>query len=116
MFSNLTVIELANVLAGPSVGMFFAELGAKVIKIENAAHGGDTTRRWKLPSEDLSSDISAYFSAVNWGKSSIAIDLSTRPGRDILWHLTAQADIVISSYKMGDAVKLGADFETLRSH
>ena len=44
MFKTLKVIELAGVLAGPTVGMFFAELGAKVIKIENAKTGGDMTR------------------------------------------------------------------------
>ena len=49
IFKNLKVIELANVLAGPAVGMFFAELGAKVIKIENKSAGGDVTRSWKLP-------------------------------------------------------------------
>ena len=49
-FKNLVLIELANVLAGPSVGMFFAELGATVIKVENTGNG-DVTRSWKLPDE-----------------------------------------------------------------
>ena len=47
-FKDLLVVELASVLAGPAVGMFFAELGAKVIKIENKVTEGDVTRRWKL--------------------------------------------------------------------
>ena len=76
IFKNLTVIETANVLAGPSVGMFFAELGATVIKVENINTGGDITRSWKLPSETTDSDISAYFSSVNWGKKSIGITRS----------------------------------------
>lgn len=46
MFEHLRVIELASVLAGPSVGQFFAELGAEVIKIENPKTGGDVTRSW----------------------------------------------------------------------
>ncbi len=46
-FKNLKVIELANVLAGPAVGQFFAELGAEVIKIENVNTQGDVTRKWK---------------------------------------------------------------------
>jgi crotonobetainyl-CoA:carnitine CoA-transferase CaiB-like acyl-CoA transferase len=65
---ELVVLELSSVLAGPAVGMFFAELGARVIKVENPALGGDTTRKWKLLSEDPDTDISAYFSSVNWGK------------------------------------------------
>jgi len=56
-FKGLKVVELASVLAGPSVGLFFAELGAEVIKIENKKTGGDVTRSWKLPSEDKKSDI-----------------------------------------------------------
>ena len=52
IFKNIRVIELASVLAGPAVGMFFSELGAKVIKVENATTKGDVTRRWKLPTEN----------------------------------------------------------------
>ena len=47
-FKGLKVVELASVLAGPAVGMFFSELGAQVIKIENKS-GGDVTRSWKNP-------------------------------------------------------------------
>ncbi len=46
-FKDFRVLELASVLAGPSVGQFFAELGATVIKVENLAGGGDVTRSWK---------------------------------------------------------------------
>jgi crotonobetainyl-CoA:carnitine CoA-transferase CaiB-like acyl-CoA transferase len=52
MFKKLKVVELASVLAGPAVGMFFAELGAKVIKVENKKVGGDVTRTWKTSQED----------------------------------------------------------------
>ena len=70
LFKNLKVIELASVLAGPSAGMFFAELGAKVIKVENKKNGGDVTRSWKLASEDPNHPFSAYYSSVNYGKQS----------------------------------------------
>ena len=60
LFADLTVIDVSTVLAGPSVGTFFAELGAKVIKIENPSVP-DVTRSWKLPVEDPSTDVSAYF-------------------------------------------------------
>ena len=113
-FADLLVIELASVLAGPSVGQFFAELGATVIKIENPA-GGDVTRSWKLPEESADSDRSAYFAAANWGKQSVALDLEKPEGRAILLDLAARADLVVASYKPGDAEKLGADYATLHA-
>ncbi len=112
MFSDLKVLELASVLAGPSVGQFFAELGAEVIKVENPATGGDVTRSWKLAGEQTD-DRSAYFCSVNWGKKSVALDLGNSHDRDVVYKLVKQSDIVIASYKPGDAEKLGVDYETL---
>lgn len=115
IFQNLRVIELANVLAGPSVGQFFAELGAEVIKIENPKTKGDVTRSWKLKSEDSESSISAYFSAANSGKKSIALDLWNQEDLSILYKLIDKSDIVIASYKAGDAEKLRVDYESLKA-
>ena len=112
MFAGIKVIELASVLAGPSVGQFFAELGADVIKVENFHAGGDVTRSWRLSGEETD-DRSAYFSSVNWGKKSIAIDLSKPDGRAIIHQLIKMADVVIASYKPGDAEKLEVDYQTL---
>ncbi len=113
-FQRLLVIEAANVLAGPAVGMFFAELGATVIKVENLRTGGDTTRRWKLPSEEQDSDLSAYFSSVNWGKKSIGIDFSRPEGYDVLLDLVRRADVFLQSFKPGDAEKFSLDYPSLR--
>lgn len=115
LLSGLTVIELGSVLACPAVGMFMAELGARVIKIENITTRGDVTRSWKLPSELAENDISAYFSCVNWGKESLVIDLSQPDGQKILHDLIAYTDIVLVNYKAGDAKKLKADYDTLRT-
>ena len=115
MFAGLKVVELASVLAGPSVGQFFAELGAEVLKVENLRAGGDVTRTW-LGKGEIPGKISAYFSAVNWGKQSIAIDLSATEGKEIVWRLCAEADLVIASYKPGDAIKLGVDYPTLKEN
>ncbi len=112
MFGDLKVIELASVLAGPSVGQFFAELGAEVIKVENLKTGGDVTRTWKGKGE-LTDDRSAYFCSVNWGKKSVAVDLTTEQGKSIVQKLIATADIVIASYKPGDAEKLGVSYKQL---
>lgn len=93
--------------------MFLAELGAKVIKVEHFAGGGDVTRTWKLPQEAADDDRPAYFSAVNWGKQSIGIDLRVTAGKALVHQLARKADIVIASYKPGDAEKLGVDAKTL---
>jgi crotonobetainyl-CoA:carnitine CoA-transferase CaiB-like acyl-CoA transferase len=114
MFRDLKVLELASVLAGPSVGQFFAELGADVIKVENLRTGGDVTRTWKSAGE-TTDDRSAYFCAVNWGKRSIALDLEQERGRRVVHELAKSTDIVIASYKPGDAEKLKVDYETLSS-
>lgn len=111
---GITVLELANVLAGPSVGMFLAELGANVLKIENIKSCGDVTRHWKLSSEDPETDISGYFSCVNWGKQSFAVDLTKDEGLDIIYSLVKKCDIVLVSYKPGDAEKLKVDYPVLR--
>jgi len=110
---DIRVLELSNVLAGPSAGVALAELGATVIKVENLLTCGDVTRTWKLPSEDKDTDISGYFSCVNWGKKSVVIDLSNDDGLNIVYNLTRVCDIVIVSYKPGDAEKLKVDYKTL---
>lgn len=114
MLQHLTVIELASVLAGPAVGMFLAELGAKVIKVEHP-NGGDVTRQWKLPTEDAESPVSAYFSAVNWGKEYRSIDLKSPEGKQEVLALIAGADVVLANFKAGDDVKLGLDYDTLKA-
>lgn len=109
---GLKILELASVLAGPSVGQFFAELGADVIKVENLKTYGDVTRSWKSAGEETD-DRSAYFCSVNWGKRSIAIDLTHTEGLEIVQNLASKSDIVIASYKPGDAEKLGVDYKSL---
>jgi crotonobetainyl-CoA:carnitine CoA-transferase CaiB-like acyl-CoA transferase len=109
MFKDLVVVELASVLAGPSVGMFFSELGAKVYKIENPVSKGDITRQWKLPQED-SEELSAYYQSVNWNKTSLFVDLKSDISRDGLYELIRQADIIISNYDDKQAARLGVDY------
>jgi crotonobetainyl-CoA:carnitine CoA-transferase CaiB-like acyl-CoA transferase len=112
MFQNLKVLELASVLAGPSVGQFFAELGAEVIKVENQKTGGDVTRSWRGVGEQTD-DRSAYFCSCNWGKKSVAIDLTTEDGKQIVKELAKRSDLIIASYKPGDAEKLGVSYQQL---
>lgn len=112
-FKDLKVIEIASVLAGPSVGMFFSEIGSDVVKIENKKSKGDVTRSWKLPSEDKDATVSAYFCAVNYKKSYQHLDLTD--SEDLL-SVKAQinkADVVILNFKKGDDLKFGLDYESL---
>lgn len=112
-FSGLKVIELASVLAGPGVGMFFAEQGAHVIKFENALSGGDVTRKWKLPSEDTPAGYSAYFASVNWGKEHRFLDMTSESDRQLFYDEIKTADILITNFKHGDDKKLGVESSTL---
>ncbi|HTH55944.1 MAG TPA: CoA transferase [Cyclobacteriaceae bacterium] len=112
MFTGLRVLELASVLAGPSVGQFFAELGAEVIKVENPKTNGDITRSWKTAEEETD-DRSAYFCSCNWGKKSIALDLTLAADLEVVKKLSNRADIIIASYKHGDAERLGVSYPQL---
>ncbi len=114
-FKDLKVIELASVLAGPSVGMFFAELGATVIKIENKTTNGDVTRKWKMPSEDSTATDSAYYHSINWGKEIVQLDLKDKNDFDLLTNYLKSADLVISNFKADSAKKLGLDYSAIRS-
>ncbi|MDA1075457.1 MAG: CoA transferase [Proteobacteria bacterium] len=110
--AGLKVLELANILAGPLIGQFCAELGADVIKVEQPG-SGDPTRGWYLSSEDRSDDVSGYFSCANWGKRSIAIDIASPEGQALVQQLVKRSDIVIIGYKPGDDAKFGLAWEDL---
>lgn len=112
MLEHLKVIDASSVLAGPSVGTFFAELGAKVIKVEHPKHA-DVTRSWKLPSEDSENSVSAYFSSINYKKDYIKLDLKQETDHAQFLALIKDADILITNFKHGDDVKLNIQDESL---
>jgi crotonobetainyl-CoA:carnitine CoA-transferase CaiB-like acyl-CoA transferase len=115
MLSNLKVIDLSTVLAGPSVGMFFAELGAEVIKIEHPIHR-DVTRSWKSGNEDINASISSYFSSVNYKKKYQNLDLTNASDYAILIDLLKDADILLSNFKSSDYLKFNLTEEQLKFH
>jgi crotonobetainyl-CoA:carnitine CoA-transferase CaiB-like acyl-CoA transferase len=112
ILEDLKVVELATVLAGPHVGMFFAELGAHVVKIENPKNP-DVTRSWKLPLEPVDSPISAYFCSVNYQKKYLALDLKSEEGYTRLLELLKSADVVLMNFKHGDQEKMNLTDEFL---
>lgn len=113
-FKNLKIVELASVLAGPSVGLFFAELGANVIKIENKTTNGDVTRSWKLAKEKNTDNTSAYFYSVNVGKTHLFLDLKNKTDFAKCIKELKTADIVITNYKKGDDIKLGLHYSAVK--
>ncbi len=112
-FEGIKVVELASVLAGPAVGMFFAELGAEVIKIENPLTGGDVTRNWKTPEENNPTELSAYYQSVNWGKEILFLDIASKNGYEEFLKILNDADILIVNFKSGDAEKFKLDYKSL---
>ncbi len=106
LFQGLRVLDLSTVLAGPSVGSFFAEMGATVIKIENPRTQGDVTRSWKLNNESVDTPVSAYFAAVNYKKTFRWVDISKSENRPELEELVTNSDIVLVNFKEGDDIKL----------
>lgn len=113
ILEGLKVIELASVLAAPSVGQFLAELGAEVIKVENPLQGGDVTRSWKLAGEQAKNGRSAYFTSINWGKTSVFLNLQEEKSLHQLYEMVKTTDIVLASYKPQDAEKLKVSYQDL---
>ncbi len=103
-FKDLIVVELAGVLAGPAAGSFFAELGAKVIKVENKRAGGDVTRGWQSPGE-TSEGPSAYYSSANYAKEIRFLDLTEAADLKTIHDLIAKADIVLANHRERTAKK-----------
>lgn len=113
LLKDLIIIDASSVLAGPSVGTFFAELGAKVIKIEHPNYG-DVTRTWKTAKEKSDSSISAYFSSVNYKKEYRKLDLSDSEDNTTFKKLVSTADILLTNFKRGDDRKFGIEDNVLR--
>ena len=113
--SNLTVIDMSRILAGPFAAQNLGDMGAKVIKIEHP--NGDDTRRWGPPfveRADGSRDAAYYFCA-NRNKSNIALDFTQTADRERLLALIKTADILIENYKVGGLAKYGLDYESIRA-
>ena len=114
LLGDLIVVELASVLAGPLAGSFLAELGARVIKIENSTIGGDVTRQWKHPSEDSEASVSAYYASANTGKEILLLDLRLNKDYLQLVELVVSADVIISNFQKHTAEKLKVDFQSIK--
>jgi len=106
VFRGLRVIDLTHFLAGPYCGQHFADLGAEVIKLEPLE--GDLTRT--VPPHFVEGQ-SAYFLSLNRNKSSLALDLRTPAGREVLLDLIEHSDVLLESFRPGVMARLGVTYE-----
>jgi len=109
--AGLVVLELAQIMAGPTCGALLADLGADVIKVERIP-GGDDTRRYAEPQVN---GESAAFMMMNRNKRSIAVDLKTDGGRHLLQQLARNADVLVENYRRGALDRLGLGFDALHA-
>ena len=108
---GLVVLDLSRVLAGPLATMLLADLGARVIKVEDP-RGGDVSRGWKPPALD---GEAAYFLSVNRRKESAAVDLGTPAGQEFVRRWAAKADVLVENFLPGALEKRGIGVEALRA-
>ncbi|HWA38956.1 MAG TPA: CaiB/BaiF CoA-transferase family protein [Burkholderiales bacterium] len=107
---HLTILDLSRVLACPFASMILAELGARVIKVEQPG-GGDETRSFE---PQLAQD-SAYYFACNRSKESITVNLRSDEGKKVIRELAARADVLVENFPAGTLGKYGLDFPSLQS-
>ena len=107
--AGLTIVDLTRVLSGPYCTMLLADMGARVIKVEQPGRGDDT-RAWGPPFVGAES---AYFLSINRNKESLTLDFKNTEGRRILGQLIGKADVVIENFRPGAMARLGLDYATL---
>lgn len=105
--SDVTVVELGHIAAGPFCSLLLAELGADVVKIERRASGGDSVR-------DSTPVGNSLFNAVNRNKRGLTLDLKTEGGKEAFLDLIAEADVFVENLRPGAPERLEIGYEDLR--
>jgi formyl-CoA transferase/CoA:oxalate CoA-transferase len=106
---GITVLDLTRVLSGPYCTMLLADMGARVIKVEQPGKGDDT-RAWGPP---FLEGESAYFLSINRNKESVTLDFKQPDGRAVLDALIARADVLVENFRPGTLKKVGLDHASL---
>jgi formyl-CoA transferase/CoA:oxalate CoA-transferase len=109
--SGFTIVDLTRVLSGPYCTMILADLGARVIKVEQPGKGDDT-RAWGPP---FLGDESAYFLSINRNKESVTLDFKPAAGREILERLIAKADVFVENFRPGTLDRAGFGWEAVHA-
>lgn len=109
--SDMRVLDLTQVMAGPFCCMILGDLGADVIKVEPPGRGDHARRSmgFRMKGEDT-----AAFLAVNRNKRSLTVNLKTDEGRAVFYDLVRTADVVVENFRPGVAALLGVDYDTLK--
>jgi len=103
---GVLVADFSRILAGPLVTQTLAEMGATVVKVEHP-EGGDDTRSWGPP---FWGETATYFTAINKGKRSIALDLKSADDLAVAHSLVAQADVLVENFRPGVMDRLGLGY------
>lgn len=106
---HITVVDLTRFLAGPLCAMFLADFGAKVIKVEVPGRGDDTRSYSPFVNGE-----SSYFMSINRNKKSIALNLKTQEGKEILEKLILKADVLLENFTPGTMEKLGFGYDRVK--
>lgn len=113
ILSGIRVLDLTRVASGPWCTQLLADMGATVIKVERPGTGDDS--RSFRPSVEGTDQLSAFFLALNRGKQSITIDISTPEGAELVRELAGECDVLVENYKAQALVKYGLDYESVRA-
>lgn len=106
---GITVLDLTRVLAGPFCTMMLADMGANVIKIEEAGKGADERQMGPFFNGE-----SAYYMNLNRNKKGVTLNLKSAKGKEIFKELVKKADVVVENYRPGTMTKLGLGYDTLK--
>ncbi|HUR81856.1 MAG TPA: CoA transferase [Thermoanaerobaculia bacterium] len=107
--AGITVVDFTRVLSGPYCTMLLADMGARVIKVEQPGRGDDT-RAWGPP---FIEGESAYFLSINRNKESLTLDLKHDSAKGILESLLREADVLVENFRPGTMERLGLGYEAL---
>ncbi|MFN4360648.1 MAG: CaiB/BaiF CoA transferase family protein [Hylemonella sp.] len=110
--AGLRVLELTQIMSGPTCGQLLADMGADMIKVEKLP-GGDDARGYRDPAVN---GVSAPFMMMNRNKRGIAIDLKHEDGKAILLRMVEQSDVLVENFRGGTLDKLGLGYEVLKTH
>jgi len=117
-FSNIRVLDLSRILAGPWCTQALADLGAEVIKIERPGRGDDT-RFWGPPflkdREGRDTKDAAYYQCTNRAKKSVTIDIAKPEGQALVREIAAKSDVLVENFKVGDLARYGLGYEDICS-
>ncbi|PLC52138.1 CoA transferase [Pollutimonas nitritireducens] len=114
--SHIRVLDLSRVFSGPWTGQMLADLGADVIKVERPGRGDDVRQQGYRAKDEQGNETAetSSFLAMNRGKRSVSINMSTPEGQNLIKELVKQSDVLIENFKAGDLVRYGLDYESLK--